>query len=91
MDQSHGSCARVVRADFCAQTNEVGGERGRAYARASVGSVSPFLACVFLVSHPLVRGYVSACPDGAPSFPRAGRKSKDYVQFKLVTFHWSMP
>eukprot|EP00966_Prymnesium_polylepis_P187845 4354834-Prymnesium_polylepis.2 len=30
------------------------------------------MACVSLVSHRLARGYVSACPDGAPSFPRTG-------------------
>eukprot|EP00966_Prymnesium_polylepis_P126042 2914546-Prymnesium_polylepis.1 len=25
--------------------------------------------CAVCVSHPLVRGYVSVCPDGAPTFP----------------------
>eukprot|EP00966_Prymnesium_polylepis_P010785 248573-Prymnesium_polylepis.1 len=29
-----------------------------------------------LVSHRLVRGYVSDCPDGAPSFPRTGSINK---------------
>eukprot|EP00966_Prymnesium_polylepis_P090702 2100245-Prymnesium_polylepis.1 len=28
------------------------------------------------VSHPLVRGYVSACPDGAPTFLRNGSMLK---------------
>eukprot|EP00966_Prymnesium_polylepis_P183382 4250029-Prymnesium_polylepis.1 len=29
------------------------------------------MACVLLVSHPLVRGHVSDFPEGAPSFSRA--------------------
>ena len=43
---------------------------------SSVTNLLVLVACALLVSHPLVRGYVSVCPDGAPSFPRAGRINK---------------
>eukprot|EP00966_Prymnesium_polylepis_P251524 5815181-Prymnesium_polylepis.1 len=38
------------------------------------------LAFVLLVSHRRVRGYGSACPDGAPSFLRTG--SLLYIPFE---------